>query len=256
MRAVRRATRRPVERSPNAAWSVATAETSAPRTVSAAIHWCMCAPARRRHTAIAVACSVMCAAMPRRAPPLSTTPAAVWGILGDQPASNGEELVLTQMVAEDGSVVALDRPAGDAVPVAPAPVIATGAGKARPLDVLLLTDALPAAVAAAEAAPAPPASPAGIRPVAPAQPAPAKTPPPVPPSSPRPAHAGGPQPTAPATAPAAPAGPSVPRGAPNLEDFVRQLLEPKIQDWLNANLKDMVERLVQQEIERIRRRTE
>jgi cell pole-organizing protein PopZ len=45
-------------------------------------------------------------------------------------------------------------------------------------------------------------------------------------------------------------------GSPTLEELVRQSLEPKVQEWLNANLKDIVERLVQQEIERIRQRTE
>ena len=45
-------------------------------------------------------------------------------------------------------------------------------------------------------------------------------------------------------------------GSPSLEDFVRQSLEPKIQEWLNANLEDIVERLVQEEIQRISRRAE
>jgi cell pole-organizing protein PopZ len=44
-------------------------------------------------------------------------------------------------------------------------------------------------------------------------------------------------------------------GAPTVEELVRQSLEPKIQEWLNANLKEMVERLVQQEIDKISRRT-
>jgi uncharacterized protein len=45
-------------------------------------------------------------------------------------------------------------------------------------------------------------------------------------------------------------------GSLSLEDFVRQSLEPKIQEWLHANLEDMVERLVQEEIQRISRRAE
>ncbi len=74
---------------------------------------------------------------------------------------------------------------------------------------------------------------------------PAPTAAPAPVTPPRPL-----QPAIPASAPAA-AG-----SMPTLEDLVRQSLDPKIQDWLNANLKDMVERLVQKEIESIRRRSE
>jgi cell pole-organizing protein PopZ len=163
--------------------------------------------------------------------------------------------VLTQMVAEDGSVVALDRPAEHAVPAD-----AVGSPKAQPLGVLLLTDALPE--------PAIPEIPAP-------QPRMPVAPPPVPPPAPKPivpqaAPVPPPvvvlRPPAPAAAPAPPPRPpqaakpaSLPAtagGAPTLEDLVRQSLEPKIQDWLNANLKDMVERLVQQEIESIRRRSE
>ena len=156
--------------------------------------------------------------------PASTSPAAVWGIAGDQQASRGAELVLTQVVSEDGTVVALDRSADIA---GPAPAATREPAKPQALDVLLLTDALPAA-SVAEAPP--PNMPAAL-----ARPAPAPSP-----------QAGSPPPPAASAA----------RGTPSLEDLVRQSLEPKIQDWLNANLKDMVERLVQQEIERIRRRSE
>jgi len=92
-------------------------------------------------------------------PPVSSSPAAVWGILGDQPAGTGEELVLTQMVAADGSVVAFDK----AVPSAPATrttVKAAGTtAPAQPLDVLLLTDALPANMPDADLAVVPPPAP-------------------------------------------------------------------------------------------------
>src|SRR5258706_7676394 len=84
-------------------------------------------------------------------PPSSTTPSAVWGILGDRQVGTGEELVLTQMVAEDGSVVALDRPAEHAA----VPAGAAETPKAQTLDVLLLTDALPET--AIPEMPAPPA---------------------------------------------------------------------------------------------------
>jgi uncharacterized protein len=41
---------------------------------------------------------------------------------------------------------------------------------------------------------------------------------------------------------------------PTLDEFMRQALDAKLEEWLRANLPDLVERLVQQEIDRIRRR--
>ena len=110
------------------------------------------------------------------------------------------------MVASDGSVVALRKRQTSAALASPS--------ASKPLDVLLLTDALPA------------------------------NPPKGPESAARPAS--------PASSPVTPAAVLEAAG---LEDTVRQSLEPKIQEWLNANLLEIVERLVQQEIDKISRRT-
>ena len=45
-------------------------------------------------------------------------------------------------------------------------------------------------------------------------------------------------------------------GGATLEDLVRELLRPLLKEWLDANLPDMVERIVQREIARIARRAE
>ena len=173
-------------------------------------------------------------------PEMPPEPTSVRGILGDRPPADCEALVLTQMLAEDGTVVAVDRPVGDAAPEAA--VASVERSNSRPLDVLLLTDALP------------PRSPEiGVAPT----PAPAQM---SIPSQPPMASSNGPVSaetliksnavlTQLARSPARDGGPTV-------EELVRQSLEPKVQEWLNANLKDIVERLVQQEIERIRQRTE
>ena len=102
--------------------------------------------------------------------------------------SDTRELVLTQMLAEDGSLVRLASP--------PVP---------GSQDVLLLTE------------PAPP------------------------------------EPTTPAMPPAAPASPAA---GETLEAFVRRALEPQIQAWLEAHLPAMVERMVQDVIDGIRRTSE
>jgi hypothetical protein len=41
------------------------------------------------------------------------------------------------------------------------------------------------------------------------------------------------------------------RGGPTIEDIVREELRPLLKQWLDANLPDLVERLVQTEIERV-----
>ncbi len=224
---------------------------------------------------------------PASPPPASTpapepaaelaAPKAVWGVLGDR-ANSGEELVLTQMVADDGSVVALSKRGSPAAAGAQPP--------AQPLDVLLLTDALPGSmpdVAIPVTPPQkshPPAAPIPPAPVLPVAPAVSPRPEPAQPvSPPRPA----PKPSVDADRPrvglAAPETlvtsaavleqlarvrsqvrassnpPAASIATANLEELVRQSLEPKIQEWLNANLLQVVERLVQQEIDRISRRT-
>ncbi|MBW4091790.1 MAG: DUF2497 domain-containing protein [Proteobacteria bacterium] len=40
-------------------------------------------------------------------------------------------------------------------------------------------------------------------------------------------------------------------GGPTIEDIVRQSLRPLLKEWLDANLPDLVERLVRAEIERV-----
>jgi len=217
------------------------------------------------------------------APSVSASPApsAVWGVLGDQHGA-AKELVLTQMVAEDGSVVSFETSQARS---APAKAATPALPKSKPLDVLLLTDALPGSLPdvampvtpphndTRNPAPAAPASP-----TAPAQPAPPAAPVAAPraPAAAEPdrARVGLPSPEALVTSAAvleqltrarsqpagqasglAPSQASTPSATPTLEDLVRQSLEPRIQEWLNAHLQEIVERLVQKEIDRISSRT-
>ncbi|MGE0153613.1 MAG: DUF2497 domain-containing protein [Reyranellaceae bacterium] len=55
-------------------------------------------------------------------------------------------------------------------------------------------------------------------------------------------------------APAAPRTPSPTVGGRALEDMVSEMLRPMLQQWLDANLPAIVERLVQQEIQKMSRR--
>ena len=106
---------------------------------------------------------------------------------GEAPAGGAEsnELVLTQMLADDGSLVKLAAPS---------------LSKAEE-EVLLLTETMP------------------------------------------------PQPAVSGTA-------LPPAAAETIEAFVRRALEPQIQAWLEAHLPAMVERMVQDVIDGIRRKTE
>lgn len=178
-------------------------------------------------------------------------------IAAPEPDTGGDVLVLTEMVAEDGSVVRLDEAAdleserarrrsvtplrpdpveatesiGSAVEEAPAPAKAQGYGEARanvpPLD----TPGV--AVEEPRAAPRPAPRDNGLL-------------------SKKAAEA-----TAAAFAqlssglvrePASAAG-----GGVTLEAFVRQSLEPMLQAWLDANLPGIIERLMKEEMERIAR---
>ncbi len=193
-------------------------------------------------------------------PKTPSEPASVWGIFGDRPPVDGEALVLTQMLAEDGSVVALGRPAGDTA-LAAAPRVSVETSNPRPLDILLLTDALPPGLPETGVAPTQPRPTPTIAP-------PASVPPPRPTLSPGPQLSAGGSPPAAPRPPVASGPPTVDPAptelarnqardsGPTLEELVRQSLEPKVQEWLNSNLKNTVERLVQREIERIRQRTE
>lgn len=171
--------------------------------------------------------------------PEPVAPNAVRGVLRDR-AGTGEELVLTQMVADDGSVVAQAK-------------------RGSPSAVLLLTDALPAGM------------PDVAVPVTPPQKSePSARPAPKPVGDAGRLRVGLAGPETPVTSAAvleqlsrarsqaraaSPNPPASPMATANLEELVRQSLEPKIQEWLNANLLEIVERLVQQEIDRISRRT-
>ena len=55
-------------------------------------------------------------------------------------------------------------------------------------------------------------------------------------------------------APAAPKTPSPTIGGRALEDMVAEMLKPMLQQWLDTNLPSIVERLVQQEIQKMSRR--
>jgi len=44
------------------------------------------------------------------------------------------------------------------------------------------------------------------------------------------------------------------RATPTLEDLAKDLMRPVIKEWLDENLAPIVERLVQEEIERVTRR--
>jgi cell pole-organizing protein PopZ len=116
-------------------------------------------------------------------------------------------LLLTRMVAEDGSIVRLEPAAAASAPPSPA-----APPPPPPEDVLLLTNPMP--------------------PLEPAKPA---APPPL------------------AAAPAETAPPANPSGGETMEAFLRRILEPQLQAWLNANLPPMVERMVQKVIDDVRR---
>lgn len=199
------------------------------------------------------------------APSVSASPApsAVWGVLGDQHGA-GKELVLTQMVAEDGSVVSFEKSRARG---APAQAATPAPPKSEPLDVLLLTDALPGSLPDVAMPVTPPLNPApNPAQAVPTQPAPLAAPvaaPRTPAAAEQDrARVGLASPEALVTSAAVleqvtrarnqPAGQaSAPSAAPTLEDLVRQSLEPRIQEWLNAHLQEIVERLVQKEIDRI-----
>jgi cell pole-organizing protein PopZ len=154
-------------------------------------------------------------------------------------------LVLTHALPEGGSVLTL------------AP------GEAGQEEPLLLTQPVAAEAPAppSKPTPAPPNPPRWIRPlphpVIPpaAAPSPAAPAPVAPPASP----ASGVSPrAAPAAPPAAPppAAPEVARSGRTLEEVVREALEPMLRTWLDRNLQEIVERRVQQEIDRISRKSE
>jgi hypothetical protein len=160
-------------------------------------------------------------------------------------------LVLTRAVPEGGSVLTLAP--GEA-----------GQGEVIAVEEpLLLTQPVAAEAQASpsEPTPLPPNPPRWIRPlphpVIPpaAAPSPVAPAPVAPPASP----ASGVSPrAAPAAPPAAPppAPPEMARSGRTLEEVVREALEPMLRTWLDRNLQEIVERRVQQEIDRISRKSE
>ncbi len=54
--------------------------------------------------------------------------------------------------------------------------------------------------------------------------------------------------------PAPPKPATVPGASKSIEDLAREMLRPMLQQWMDANLPGMVERLVQQEIQRLTKR--
>jgi cell pole-organizing protein PopZ len=144
-------------------------------------------------------------------------------------------LVLTRALPEGGSVLTLAP--GEA-----------GQGEVIAVEEpLLLTQLVAADAPGTPSKPTPPPStaPRWIRPV----PHPV-----IPPAA-------GPSPAAPARVapePAAPppAPPEAARSGRTLEEVVREALEPMLRAWLDRNLQEIVERRVQQEIDRISRKSE
>jgi len=158
-------------------------------------------------------------------------------------------LVLTRALPEGGSVLTLAP--GEA-----------GQGEVIAVEEpLLLTQPVAAEAPASPSKPTPPppSTPRWIRPVphpvippaaAPSSAAPARVAPPASPASsatPRAARE-------PAAAPPPP--PETARAGRTLEEVVREALEPMLRAWLDRNLQEIVERRVQQEIDRISRKSE
>jgi cell pole-organizing protein PopZ len=168
---------------------------------------------------------------------------------GPETAPSSAPLLLTQALPEGGSVLTLAP--GEA-----------GQGEVIAVEEpLLLTQPVAAEAPAPpeKLKPPPPSTPRRIRPVphpvippaaAPSPVAPARVAPPASPASgvtPRPA----PEPAAPPPAP-----PETARSGRTLEEVVREALEPMLRAWLDRNLQEIVERRVQQEIDRISRKSE
>ena len=153
-------------------------------------------------------------------------------------------LMLTRMVAEGGSVLTVapgEQGQGEVIAVE---------------EALLLTEPLPAEAARpAAVSPTPPAA-------APASPpAPRWIEPPPRAAAPQAAtpQAAPPQPAPPQLAPQAPPAPppSLPiRAGRTIEEIALEALEPMLRAWLDRHLREIVERRVQEEIDRISRKSE
>jgi cell pole-organizing protein PopZ len=154
-------------------------------------------------------------------------------------------LVLTRMVAEGGSVLT----------VAPGEL---GQGEVIAIeDALLLTEPLPAEAARpAAASPTPPAA-APASPPAPrwVEPPSRAAAPHAAPAQPVPSQPTPPQPAPQAPPPAPPPSPPT-RAGRTIEEITLEALEPMLRAWLDRHLREIVERRVQEEIDRISRKSE
>jgi len=164
------------------------------------------------------------------------------------PGANGGDPSMEDILASIRRILAEDEPAVEAAPQ-PAPPASGNGAKAAPVkdDVLVLDSSM----------------------LAPAQPAPSAPPPPVaaaPPSTPvpaQPATNGVPNGAAVQTANVSINGSGAGYGQeagqplvirnnlPCFEDAVREAMRPFIQQWLDATLPKLVERLVRTEVERV-----
>jgi cell pole-organizing protein PopZ len=147
--------------------------------------------------------------------------------------------VLTRTVAEAGSVLT----------VAPGEL---GQGEVIALEeALLLTEPLPAA------APSRPGAPSATPPdaAAPASPPSPSTPRWIGPTPRAAAPRAAPPQPAPQAPPPAPPETAI-RAGRTIEEIALEALEPKLQAWLDRHLREIVERRVQEEIDRISRKSE
>jgi uncharacterized protein len=157
----------------------------------------------------------------------------------DKAARHDEILELTEVVEEDGTVVSL-TPGGKKPMLEPVPSVPPPAPAAAPPPIK-------------RAAPAPPLAPAfETKPVATPEPVP-------PPRADRLVSGAAAAASIASMSQLAPARPG-PTGSMalgdagrTLEDLVRELLRPMLKDWLDAQLPKIVERLVQEEIQRMSR---
>jgi cell pole-organizing protein PopZ len=175
------------------------------------------------------------------------------------PDASDPALMLTRMVAEGGSVLT----------VAPGEL---GQGEVIAVEeALLLTEPLPAeasrpaaasTMAPTAAAPASPQAPRWIEPPSRASAPPAVQPPAATPQAAA-SQAAASQPASPQPVPQAP--PPAPETAPSppairagrtIEEVALEALEPMLRAWLDRHLQEIVERRVQEEIDRISRKSE
>jgi cell pole-organizing protein PopZ len=182
---------------------------------------------------------------------------------------------MEDILASIRRILSEEEPAAAPATAAPVSSAETGALEEKPDDVLVLEPSMLVEEAEAPPAPAPPPAEPALPPVAPIEMTPPMAPmapptaPMVPPMAPMAPLEIMPPPTllAPETAAAATTSVGnlmrtlatertlqVHRDGPTIEDIVREELRPLLKQWLDANLPELVERLVRNEIERVVRR--